>query len=275
MGGLSTGLAPEWLALRETADTAARATALLDPLRAYLPAGRLLIRDVGCGTGAMGRWLAGQLPGPQRWILHDRDPDLLAAALDTPAPADRDGRPVVMTGAPGDLIHLTAADLAGTCLVTASALLDLLTATEVNRLAAACLAAGCAVLCTVSVLGRVRLDPPDPLDPVFEAAFNAHQCRTIAGRTLLGPTAVEVAARAFAAGATVYRHASPWRLGPADPVLIEEWLHGWVSAAVEHNPDLADQSGPYLMRRLEANAAGTLRIEVAHADLLALPEVIR
>ena len=36
----------------------------------------------------MGRWLAPLLPRPQRWVLHDRDADLLAlAARDVPAGA--------------------------------------------------------------------------------------------------------------------------------------------------------------------------------------------
>ena len=38
------------------------------------------IHDLGCGTGSMGRWLAPRLPGPQHWVLHDRDADLLARA---------------------------------------------------------------------------------------------------------------------------------------------------------------------------------------------------
>lgn len=54
--------APEWLELREGADAVARAPELLDPLRirlANLP-GRsgVVIHDLGCGTGSMGRWLA-------------------------------------------------------------------------------------------------------------------------------------------------------------------------------------------------------------------------
>ena len=28
----------------------------------------------------MGRWLAPLLDGPQHWVLHDRDPDLLGVA---------------------------------------------------------------------------------------------------------------------------------------------------------------------------------------------------
>lgn len=268
MGGLSTGLAPEWLALREDADAAARATGLLDPLRTRLSGPEPLIRDLGCGTGAMGRWLSGRLPGRQRWVLHDRDRGLLRVALEAFGVS---GRVVSVTAVPGDLAELRAADLAGTSLVTASALLDLLTAAEVEALAAACREAGCPALLTLSVLGRVVFDPPDPLDLELEAAFNDHQRRD--GR--LGPSAFEFAAEAFARGAVVYREPTPWRLEPADVRLIAEWLCGWVSAAVEQRPELAEAGRAYLVRRLEANAAGELRVVVAHGDLLALPEVAR
>ncbi len=55
-----------------------------------------MIHDLGCGTGAMGRWLAPLLPGPQHWVLHDRDADLLeVAAADAPGPA-ADGAPVTV-----------------------------------------------------------------------------------------------------------------------------------------------------------------------------------
>ena len=80
----------DWLALREPADAAARARDLAERLRRELPAaGRGLIHDLGCGSGAMGRWLAPLLPGPQHWVLHDRDADLLtlaAAASSGPRP---------------------------------------------------------------------------------------------------------------------------------------------------------------------------------------------
>ena len=56
-----------WLAMREPADAAARAADLADQVRRRLPAaGRHVVHDLGGGTGAMGRWLAPRLPGPQR-----------------------------------------------------------------------------------------------------------------------------------------------------------------------------------------------------------------
>ncbi|MDN5857609.1 MAG: SAM-dependent methyltransferase, partial [Pseudonocardia sp.] len=66
--------APDWLALRAGADAAARAPEAADRVAAYLGDGPVTVRDLGCGTGSMLRWLGPRLPGPQRWYLHDRDP---------------------------------------------------------------------------------------------------------------------------------------------------------------------------------------------------------
>jgi hypothetical protein len=268
---------PAWLALREDADAAARAPELVEPLRAHLAAGAhpgapLLIRDLGCGTGSMARWLAGRLPGPQVWVLHDRDPALLAsAARSTPGTA-ADGTPVTARTERGDLTGLRGADLAGTALVTASALLDLLTAEEVDGLAAACAEAGAAALLTLSVTGCVELTPADPLDAAFAAAFDAHQRRRADGRRLLGPDAGAAAVAAFTRrGVAVETRPSPWHLGADRAELAEEWLRGWIGAACAQEPDLEPDAGPYLHRRLAACTAGRLRIRVGHVDVLALP----
>jgi hypothetical protein len=270
---------PEWLALRERADAAARAPELLDPLRAYLAtapqAGPLVVRDLGCGTGAMGRWLAGRLPGPQRWILHDQDPELLARAVAGIHGPAGDGSPVTVVAERQDVTRLSADRLAGTSLVTASALLDLLTADEVDGLAAACAEARCPALLTVSVAGRVELDPGDPLDAEVAAAFDAHQRRITGGRRLLGPDAAGAATASFTRrGAVVRSLPSPWRLGADEAALTAEWLRGWVGVACEQRPDLAPHGQAYLRRRLDACATGALRVLVQHHDLLALPEPV-
>ncbi|PAZ12627.1 trans-aconitate methyltransferase [Streptomyces sp. SA15] len=264
--------APEWLELREGADAAARAPELLDPLRirlANLPgrADGLVIHDLGCGTGSMGRWLASRLDGPQHWILHDRDPYLLHFAAVSSPRSSADGSRVTVETRRGDVARLTPDALAGASLVTASALLDVLTREEIDTLAAACTGAGCPALLTLSVAGRVELTPSDPLDEEIAEAFNEHQRRD----GLLGPDAVNVACEAFSErGATVRLHPSPWRLGPAESELTAQWLRGWVGAAVEQRPELRARAERYLRERLEACAAGELRVLVHHSDLLAL-----
>ncbi|NUS10954.1 MAG: class I SAM-dependent methyltransferase [Streptomyces sp.] len=263
--------APEWLELREPADAAARAHELLDPLRirlANLPGkAGLVIHDLGCGTGSMGRWLAPRLDGAQHWVLHDRDPYLLHfAAVASPRSA-ADGSRVTVETRRGDVARLTPDALAGASLVTASALLDVLTREEIETLAAACTGAGCPALLTLSVAGRVELTPSDPMDEEITEAFNAHQRRG----DLLGPDAITVACEAFSErGATVRVNPSPWRLGPDEAALTAQWLRGWVGAAVEERPELKARAERYLHDRLAACAAGGLHVVVHHSDLLAL-----
>ncbi|RAJ68885.1 methyltransferase family protein [Streptomyces sp. Amel2xB2] len=269
--------APEWLALREDADARARAERLLGPLRDHLargsaPDGALTVCDLGCGTGSMGRWLAARLGGPQRWFMNDRDPALLEDIAARMPQRSADGSAVEVVPQQRDITQLTAGDLEGVGLVTASALLDLLTADEVESLAAACASAGSAVLLALSVEGRVELDPYDPLDADFAAAFDAHQRRADGGRRLLGPDAVEAATAAFERnGARVFTESSPWLLGPDDRALTGQWLLGWVAAACAQDPSLEAASGEYLRRRIETCEAGGLRAVVGHRDLLALP----
>ncbi len=181
-------VSPAWLDLRERADAAARSRELVSRLRPRLPAGRrLVIHDLGCGSGAMGRWLAPLLPGPQRWVLHDHDPDLLAIAEAGRPGSARDGPAVTVETSLSDVTRLGRDELADAALITASALLDLLTADELGGLMSACVGAGCPVLLTLSVTGRVQLTPVDPLDSRVAASFDAHQRRATPARAPARP----------------------------------------------------------------------------------------
>jgi SAM-dependent methyltransferase len=235
-----------WLGLREPADAAARSKDLVR----LLPGGIRTIRDLGCGTGSLGRWLAPQLPAPQHWIMADRDPALLEhAAANMPF----DG--VTVTTELSDVTALTAADLDGTDLVTCSALLDILTAEGIESLVRACADSRTPALFTLSVTGQVTLDPPSPDDQAVEDAFNEHQRR----ESKLGPDAPQVARAVFEkAGATVVTRDTPWRLGASELTL--QWLRGWVGAAREQRPDL----------RLDAGFEDRAGATVGHVDLLAI-----
>lgn len=266
-----TRVTPEWLALREPADAAARATDLVKSVRHRL-AGRtrLVIHDLGSGTGSMGRWLAPRLPGPQHWVMHDRDADLLDRAKAEMTGTAADGTAITVETRQSDITRLMLDDLGDTALITASALLDMLTADEIERVVAACAAVGCPTLLTISVIGRVEFTPADPLDAEIAEAFNAHQRRTTGGRSLLGPDAVDATVGAFRRrGATVLTRPSPWRLGGDQAELISEWCTGWLAAACEQRPDLAGPAMAYAARRRADVAAGRLGIVVEHTDLFA------
>ena len=262
MSATAVLVSPEWLLLREPADAAARSAELAERLGRHLAtAGPLVIHDLGGGSGAMGRWLAPRLPGPQHWVVHDRAADLLMLAAAPP-----DCSAVTVEARWSDITRLTPRDLADANLITASAVLDLLTAEELGRMLHAC--TGHPLLLALTVVGRVTLSPADPLDPCIGAAFNAHQRR--GGR--LGPDAVAAAVDQLrGTGAEPVVRPSPWRLDAAHADLTAEWLRGWVAAACEQEPALAAEAGAYLDRRLAQAAAGELAVTVDHADLLVLP----
>jgi hypothetical protein len=205
-------------------------------------------------------------------VLHDRDSDLLSlAAMNIPGPA-ADGAEVAVETRVSDVTQLRPDDFEGATLVTASALLDLLTSDELTALIHACAGAGCPVLFALSVTGRVRLLQADPLDARVATAFAAHQRRETPRGRLLGPDAVTAAVEGFRRlGAEVVVRPSPWRLGTTRSDLAAEWLGGWVDAACEHDPALVPDADLYRRRRLREAAAGALSVTVGHTDLLVLP----
>ncbi|WP_107766877.1 methyltransferase domain-containing protein [Nocardioides terrigena] len=257
--------APDWLALREPADAAARSTGLVDLLRTHLPTDGLFVHDLGCGTGSMARWLAPRLAGPQRWVLHDRDAELLAHAAAHPPVPQVETRH-------DDITRLAADDLLGASLLTASALLDMFTGEELDRFVALCAGARCPVLITLSVVGTVEIDPPDPLDRRLTESFNAHQRRVLGDAPLLGPDAAGTAVDAFRRrGLEVHTRPSPWHFGPEQADLAVAWLDGWVGAAIEQSPEIGEEAAAYAARRRTELARGTAAVTVHHVDLLALP----
>jgi hypothetical protein len=256
---------PDWLALRGAADDAARSAELAALVPALLPAGPAVIHDLGSGAGALPRWLAPRLPGPQTWVLRDGDPRILRHA-ELRSVVDGDGRPVDARPHVEELGALPPDAFAGAALVTASALLDVLTAGEAARVVAACVAAGVPALFSLTVTGGASPDS------ALAAAFDDHQRRERDGRRLLGPDAVPWVAELFdAAGWQVRTVATPWRLGPGDRDLIEAWLDGWLAAALEQRPALRAEAAERIERLRTDAGHGRLAVTVPHEDLLAWP----
>ncbi|MDR7183231.1 hypothetical protein J2X85_000254 [Microbacterium trichothecenolyticum] len=267
-----------WLALRAPADDDARSVDLAHDLARLIVPGSesapVVLHDLGAGTGSMTRWLAPRLPGPQRWVLRDGDADIVEH-LDLRTVVDEAGRPIAADVVVEHLASLPIDAFHGAAAVTASALLDVLTAAEAAHVVSACVAARTPALFSLSVTGSARLRPaerPDEVERAIESAFNDHQRRDASGRRMLGPDAVAVVAGLFAdAGWNVRTAVTPWRLAHRDTALIGDWLDGWIGAAVEQRPDLASDAGAYRERRLAQAAVGRLRATVSHQDLLAWP----
>jgi SAM-dependent methyltransferase len=253
----------EWLALREPADVAARDPRLLEraaqAARGAAQGAAPVIVDLGCGTGATARALGPYLPPDTRWRLVDNDARLLARAMaETGAGAEAHRL---------DLAALDALPLAGAHLVTASALLDLVSRDWLAGLAARLARAGIGVYAALSYDGRMAWEPPLAADTEITAAFNAHQRRDKGFGPALGPDAVPVAERLFAAkGFGVETAPSPWHLGPEQAQLHGELLDGIARAAAE-----AGLSGARAWGQARRAACRYTACVVGHSDLLALP----
>lgn len=262
----------DWLALREAEDSRARSRELAGLVLDLLPPGPLTVHDLGSGTGSMMRWLAPLLPGPQTWVLHDWNAALTERALEAAPPRDLFDAPVSIRSRVGELERLESADLEVASLVTASALLDVLTSREARNIVHACVEVGAPALLSLSVTGEVELQPWDARDKLFEAAFNDHQRREVAGGRLLGRYGGPIVRGLFAeAGWKVRTTRTSWRLTDAEPCLLREWFDGWVNSAEEHRPGLRDECAGYRELRDGQLHRGDLSAIVHHLDLLAWP----
>jgi SAM-dependent methyltransferase len=251
----------DWLALREPLDAASRSFELTRAVAAALPRDRpLRIVDLGCGTGSNARYLEPHLRGSHDWLLVDADPSVLAAA---PHHTRR-----------LDLGRRDAPEIfAGRDLVTASALLDLVSEDFLVWLAEQCRAVGAVALFALTYTGRSRCMPSEPEDGVMCALLNLHQLQCDKGfGPAAGPGAVAYAENAFtAAGFHVRREPSNWHVEPEAIELQELLMQGWVDAALELAPFEADAIHDWHTRRLAHLRAGRSRIVVSHEDLAAFP----
>lgn len=246
------GFSAEWLALREPADHAARDPALL--ARAAQAAGtQPVIVDLGCGSGSTRRAFGDRLPPGTLWRMVDADPALLALA---------GGEAHQL-----DLNRIDALPLAGATLVTASALIDLVSAAWLEALVARLVALRLPFYAALCYDGVMRWTPALSEDADVTLAFNRHQRGDKGFGPALGPEAAEHAAGLLrAAGHQVHLAPSPWRLGPAEAALHRALLPGIAAAAGEAG---AATAGAWQAARLDL--LDKTRGEIGHWDLLSLP----
>jgi hypothetical protein len=261
MAGLS-----EWLALREPADAAARSVAVTRRLAERLgDRNPLRIVDLGAGTGSNMRYLSSRLPRPQHWLLVDRDPLLLEEARHTTTAGLVETRELDL--GPVDLAELVS----NRDLITASALLDLVSETWLRSLAAHVRAAGAVALFALTYDGRFECSPLEREDETIRALFNRHQTRSDKGfGRAAGPGATDGAVRAFeAVGFQLERERSDWVLEPDARGLQRQLIAGWTAAASEMAPARRPMIADWSERRIAHVDAGRSRIIVGHQDLIA------
>ncbi|OUM03618.1 class I SAM-dependent methyltransferase [Variovorax sp. JS1663] len=287
-----SGFSAEWLALREPYDLTARAeaAAALDlrgmATRMRRGARPLEVLDLACGTGANLRALAPRLGDAQRWLLVDNDPQLLAALPGVFAAWSRAQGFVLRADAEG--LHLEGPDwhadvrwlradlvsalddlpFANMQLVTAAALLDLVSASWLDALFERVRRTNAAMFFALSVDGRVQWDPAVEGDEIVRQLFTAHQRRDKGFGVALGGQAPAMAsARLAALGYGVAQACSNWLI--EEPAMLQAMIDGMSSAALEQGPDT--QALVRAWRAWRGMSTTRSRMHVGHVDLLALP----
>jgi hypothetical protein len=253
------GFSPDWLALREPADHAAR-DMRLRAAAAQAAGATPVIVDLGCGTGSTIRAFGGDLPGHTVWRLVDNDAELL-----THAAGAAQGR---VTTHQIDLRDLASLPLDGASLVTASALLDLCSRAWVEGLAARLAARNLPFYAALNYDGVMHWSHSAEGDSAVTQAFNRHQRGDKGFGPALGPDAATTIAAIFKdCGYRVLEAESPWRLDHGQAALHRELVQGIALAASEVGETLASRWGD-----IRAAAATQTTCHIGHRDILALPK---
>lgn len=248
-----SGFSPAWLALREPADTSARNRKVLSACaEAFVSRPRLAICDLGAGTGASVRAFADLLPANQRWTLVDHDADNLAAALlaltawadealtdegwaqDGGVLLRHNGKRLDVRTRVHDFARNPACWPQGTDLITASALIDLVSAPWIESFTAALAAERLPLLATLTADGNIEGHPPHGLDEAVALSFRTHQTRDKGFGPSAGAEAGLLLERALAkAGYRLTAGESPWILDPETGTLLRATAQGIAGAVAE------------------------------------------
>ena len=264
-----SGFSAEWLSLREPYDRAARNPAVLDAVGTHFAAqDAITVVDLACGTGATLRAIGAQLPPRQNWRLVDNDLSLLARASAL-------GRPpqVTVSARPVDLARDLELALDGPAdLVTASALLDLVSAQWLDRLIVEAAARRLPVYAALTYDGRATFEPGVPFDAELLRAFNAHQRTDKGFGPALGPTAPARAVERFeAVGYSVVQGRSDWVLGAGDRDIQDAVVGNVADIGAVSTRRTEREIAEWLGQRRTHLAQGQSRLTIGHVDIFARP----
>ena len=152
--------------------------------------------------------------------------------------------------------------------VTASALLDLVSAQWLQAVCAACQRERAAVLFALSYDGRMGCWPEEPEDELVRNLVNRHQHTDKGFGRALGPDAAAQAAELLESlGYAVIRDRSDWVLGSDSMPLQQQLIDGWANAATGMAPSDAPVIEGWRARRIDHVTQGRSRMVVGHEDV--------
>ncbi len=269
-----TGFSAEWLAMREPVDAAARHPSMTGHLSELLHARSVACFDLGCGTGANVRYLAPLIAVPQRWVLVDSDERHLQRTRELMADWSRAVQLVhsIETRRADLAMELDQLGIEEDALVSASALLDLVSADWLAQLLQRCSARHAIVLFALSYDGSIELNPREPDDELICELVNRHQRTDKGFGPALGPAAVSFAcAHLEGLRYHVRTSRSDWVLDGSHAPMQEYLLRGWVQAAIEMAASQKKRCERWLTTRLDYLQRGRSFMRVGHQDVLGWP----
>lgn len=266
----------EWLQAREAADHRARSVELTQRLGQWavenVKSGLIRIFDIGTGRGSNVVYLAPVLSMPQKWMLVDQDENLLAEAAQRAHPLKLSVETRQQRLMPEDFHGLLPRD---TAIVTASALIDLVSEPWLAALVAEVILKQAAILVVLSYTGRFTLSPAHKDDSLLLELVNQHQHGDKGAGAALGPDAAAVLAdKLTIEGYEVQVAQSPWQLNSEDTKLATMLMEGWVAAAKQRSrgaDGASDRLDAWFATRKRQLAISELEITVYHQDVLGLP----
>lgn len=271
----------DWLAARERFDHTARDRAwpvFAERIQTLLPGIRRIV-DLGCGTGSNLRYLSRRLfelapAGQRQALLIDADSSLLMVArrCHRTAPAgisNIEYQQTNLAGAP-DWPALQPGDL-----VSASALVDLVSLAWLGDLLDRCRRANAVVLLALSYDGRSNWLPAHPLDREVVRLFNLDQQSDKGLGSALGPAAAATASSLLERlGYGVWQARSDWQLDTRHASarrVVSALISDHARIAVQAQSESAEHFEQWAATRQRQLRTGRLRVRIGHLDVLAAP----
>lgn len=259
-----TGFSPEWLALREPVDLAARNEEVETAFFAALGSGPSRIMDLASGAGSTVSALSQRRHNAVEWLLTDYDPALLKVAGER----WKDSVTTRQIDLARDLEELPFADVDA---VTTSAFLDLVSEPFLVRLVDRVVQAKKPFLASLTYDGRAVFSPELAFDATLLKAHNTHQLSDKGFGPALGPAAAMRAISLFQdRGYKVVQGRSDWQADQSSAEFLMELLGGWRSVGRDVALDEAEVAQWWSVRE-EQIRSGNVHLTVGHVDFTALP----